>query len=64
MPLSHDGTEHPVKALVTSDGTDSVGGGRKIISVIDDPDVIDAVLHHIEMTGLWNPSEQRAPPAA
>jgi len=36
----------------------------KIVSVITEPDVIDAILRHLGRTGGRNPFEGRAPPAA
>ena len=36
----------------------------KIVSVITEPDVIDAILRHRARTGRRDPFEERAPPAA
>ena len=38
------------------------GSELKIVSVITEPDVIDAILHHLETTGMRDPFERR--PAA
>jgi hypothetical protein len=36
----------------------------KIVSVITEPDVIDAILRYLAKTGRRDPLEGRAPPAA
>jgi hypothetical protein len=36
----------------------------KIVSVITEPDVIDAILRHLAKTGGRDSFEERAPPAA
>ena len=36
----------------------------KVVSVIMEPDVIDAILGHLKRTGMRDPFEGRAPPAA
>ncbi len=36
----------------------------KIVSVITEPNVIDAILRHLARTGRRDPFEGRAPPAA
>ena len=40
------------------------GSEMKIVSVIMEPDVIDAILRHLKRTGMRDPFEGRAPPAA
>ena len=40
------------------------GSEMKIVSVITEPDVIDAILSHLARTGGRDPFEGRAPPAA
>jgi hypothetical protein len=40
------------------------GAEMKVIPVITEPDVIDAILRHLAKTGGRNPIEGRAPPAA
>ena len=40
------------------------GSEMKIISVIMEPNVIDAILRHLAKTGRRDPFEGRAPPAA
>ena len=40
------------------------GSAMKIVSVITDPNVIDAILRHLARTGIRDPFEGRAPPAA
>ena len=40
------------------------GSAMKIVSVITEPNVIDAILRHLARTGGRDPFEGRAPPAA
>ena len=40
------------------------GSEMKIVSVIMEPDVIDAILRHLKRTVMHDPFEGRAPPAA
>ena len=40
------------------------GSAMKIVSVIREPNVIDAILRHLARTGGRDPFEGRAPPAA
>ena len=43
---------------------EACGSVMKIVSVITEPNVIDAILRHVARTGGRDPFEGRAPPAA